>query len=266
MLTRLFKDIREMLVEQVEFRELLYQMTMRDLRLRYKQSVMGFGWAVFMPLLNTAIFSVIFMRGMKIDVGMPYPLFAFSGFLFWNLFASALKFAVGSLAGNANLVTKVYFPREVFPISAVIVSMVDTLVGAVVLVGLLIYYQTPVTLALLFVPVVFAVQTIFTLAVAMLLAMGNLFYRDVKYLFEVVLSVWMFATSVAYPVSMIGGRLGALMQWNPMTPIIDSYRDVLIYGRAPGLPFAIVGLASVLFLGFAWLVFHRSEFEFAENV
>src|SRR5215475_15681572 len=104
-------DVREMLAEQVQYRGLLYEMTKRDLLLRYKQTVMGFGWAVFTPLLNTALFSVIFTRVAKIDVGMPYPLFAFSGLLAWNFFAAALRFSVSSLTSNGSLVTKVYFPR-----------------------------------------------------------------------------------------------------------------------------------------------------------
>src|SRR6476659_4228144 len=104
-----------MFSEQLEFRELLFQMTRRDLLLRYKQTIMGFGWAVFMPLVNTALFSVIFMRVAPIDVGAPYPVFAYTGLLAWNFFASSLRFSLTSLTSNPNLVTKVYFPREIFP-------------------------------------------------------------------------------------------------------------------------------------------------------
>src|SRR5438477_3874861 len=108
---RMYAEVCEMLSEQVQYRELLLQMTRRDLLLRYKQTVMGFGWAIFMPLLNTVIFSIVFMRVAPIDVGVPYPLFAYSGLLAWNFFASALRFSVASLTANTNLVTKVYFPR-----------------------------------------------------------------------------------------------------------------------------------------------------------
>src|SRR5438046_9870942 len=119
---RLIADCREMLVEQVQYRDLLYEMTRRDLLIRYKQTIMGFGWAMFMPLVNTAVFSVIFMRVAPLDTGMPYPLFAYCGLLTWNFSAAAFRFAVTSLTGNSNLVTKVYFPRDIFPISSVIVS------------------------------------------------------------------------------------------------------------------------------------------------
>jgi lipopolysaccharide transport system permease protein len=266
MLRQLRADIREMIAEQVEYRELLYQMTMRDIRLRYKQTVMGFGWAIFMPLLNTAIFSVIFMRVAPIETGVPYPIFAYCGLLTWNFTASSLKFAVNSLTSNANLVTKVYFPREIFPLSTVAVSLVDLVVGSIVLVGLMIWYRIVPSPLLVLVPVVLAVQVVFTLAVALLIAMGNLFYRDIKYLFEVVVTVWMFATAVIYPVELVGGTLGTIMRLNPMTPIIEAYRDVILFGRLPDRSFAASALVSILLLGVAWVAFHRAEFEFAENV
>jgi lipopolysaccharide transport system permease protein len=263
----LLRSIREMLTEQVEYRELLVQMTVRDLLLRYKQTVMGFGWAVFMPLINTAVFSVIFMRVTKIDTPVPYPLFAYSGFLVWNFFASSLRFSVLSLTSNATLVSKVYFPREIFPFSAVLVCAVDLVVGSVVLFGMMVYYRVPITAAILFLPVVIAVNVAFACAVALLLAMSNLFYRDVKYLFEVVITVWMFATSVIYPVPSIGGRLGTLLAVNPMTQIVEAYRAVLLYGRLPDM--AAFGLTAVFSAGVllaSWCLFHQAEFTFAENI
>jgi ABC-type polysaccharide/polyol phosphate export permease len=263
----LLAQIKEMIGEQVEYRELLYQMTLRDLLLRYKQTAMGFGWAVFMPLVNTAVFSVIFTRVTTIETPVPYPLFAFCGFLFWNFFASSLRFSVLSLTGNSNLVTKVYFPREIFPFSAVLVCLVDLAVGTTVLIGLMLYYGVAVTSALFFLPVILAVLLAFTLGLALLLAMSNLFYRDIKYLFEVAITVWMFTTSVVYPVESVGGRLGQLLAMNPMTQLIEACRAVLLYGHLPPAgPFAATALLSVLVLFTGWQVFHRAEFTFAENI
>jgi ABC-type polysaccharide/polyol phosphate export permease len=229
---------------------------------------MGFGWALFMPLVNTAVFSVIFTRVAKIDTGgMPYPLFAFCGFLTWNFFASSLRFATNSLTSNTVLVTKVFFPREIFPFSAVIVSLVDFAVGLPVLAALMLYYRTPITSAILFLPIVVLVHVLFTCAVSLVLSMANLFYRDVKYLFEVVITVWMCATSVLYPVELVGGKLGVLLALNPMTPIIDAYRSVLLRGEAPSMPgFSAAATCAVVTLAAAWIAFHRSEFTFAENV
>jgi ABC-type polysaccharide/polyol phosphate export permease len=234
--------------------------------LRYKQTVMGFGWAVFMPVINTILFSVVFMRVAPIDVGVPYPVFAYSGLLAWNFFASSLRFSVTSLTANTNLVTKVYFPKEIFPISAVIVSAVDFAVGAIVLVGLMAYYRVPVTWTVVLLPFVLVVEFMFAAGVALILAMANLFYRDVKYLFEVVITIGMFATSVLYPVTRFGGTIGALLQFNPMTPIIDAYRAVLLRGDLPSGSFLLSAVVSTVILLVAWLLFHRAEFQFAENV
>jgi lipopolysaccharide transport system permease protein len=264
--SKLVTDTSEMVAEQVQFRELLFQMVRRDLLIRYKQSVMGFGWAIFMPLVNTILFSAVFMRVAPIEVGMPYPLFAFSGLLVWNLFSMALKFSTTSLTSNPNLVTKVYFPREIFPFSAVIVASVDSAVGAVVLAAVMFYYGVAPTSTALFLPVVILVHLCLTAGVALLLAMGNLFYRDVKYLSEVAITAWMFGTTVLYPLSSVGGWLGAVLKLNPMTPIVDAYRAVLLQGQLPGQAFAITAAVSVALLFVGWLSFHRSEFEFAENI
>lgn len=255
-----------MITEQIEYRELLRQMTVRDLLLRYKQTIMGFGWAVFMPLLNTAIFSVIFMQVTQLKTPVPYPVFAFCGLWVWNLFASALRFSVVSLTSNANLVSKVYFPREIFPFSSVIVCLVDFAVGSVVLAALMLWYQVPVGLSLVWLPVVIAVQVVFTAAIALLLSMANLFYRDVKYLFEVVIAVWMFATSVVFPVDAVPGAIGTLLRLNPMTPIIDAYRAVILLNSAPPPAFGLAAVMAFVCFAGAWLWFHRLEFRFAESI
>lgn len=267
MIVQILTDIKEMAAEQLEFRELLYQMTLRDLLLRYKQTLMGFGWAIFMPLINTVVFSVIFTRVAPLETGMPYPLFAYAGLLAWNFSASSFRFAVISLTSNTNLVTKVYFPREIFPFSAVLVSLVDFAVGSIVLIGLMVYYGVVPTAAMAALPLVMIVHIMLTLSISLVLAMANLFYRDVKYLFELVLTVWMFLTSVLYPTTLVGGMLGRLLQLNPMTPIIEGYRDVLLRGRMPPAePFIATAIASAVFLVASWVIFHRAEFEFAENI
>lgn len=256
-----------MVAEQAEYRELLYQLTVRDLKLRYKQTVMGFGWAVFMPLLNTALFSVIFTRVAPLETPTPYPVWAYCGLAAWNFFASGIKFATNSLASNMHLVTKVYFPREVLPISAVVVAAVDFLVSGSVLAALMIWYGVVPGWALLFVPVLMLVQAVFTVAVALFLSMANVFYRDVKYVVEALVMVWMFATSVVYPIHLVGGRLGAILSINPLTPLIDAYRAAILENRLPDpAGFAYVAVVSVALLLVSWLAFHRAEFKFAENV
>jgi lipopolysaccharide transport system permease protein len=253
--------------EQLDYRELLLQMVRRDLLLRYKQTVMGFGWALFMPLINTVIFSIVFTRVAPIDTGMPYPIYAYCGLLAWNFMASSLRFAVSSLTSNSNLVTKIYFPREIFPFAAVLVGLVDTAIGSSVLLAMMAWYGIWGGWSMLLLPVVVLVHVMFTAGLALLLAMANLFFRDVKYLFDVFISVAMFATSVVYPIERVGGWTGRILALNPLNAIIDAYRAVLLTGTlpAPGPLAAAAAFSVVLLLG-AWIVFHRGELTFAENI
>lgn len=260
-------DLKEMLREFVVYRELLYQMTRRDLLLRYKQTIMGVAWAVLMPLTNTAVFSVLFMRVAPLETGMPYPLFAYIGLSSWNLFAASTRFAVNSLTSNPNLVSKVYFPREVFPFSAVIVSLIDFAVSAVVIALLMAYYRIVPGPTALLIPLVLIPHVLLTAACSLLLAVGNLFFRDVKYLFEVFISIAMFATSAVYPSDRVGGMLGQIISNNPLTVIINAYRDLLIFGQLPPFaPLAMMTIFSIAFFAWAWFTFHRAEFKFAENL
>jgi len=255
-----------MIAEQLEYRELLLQMTRRDLLLRYKQAVMGFGWAVFMPLINTAVFSVVFTKVTTINTPVPYPVFAFCGLWVWNFFASALRFSVVSLTSNAILVSKVYFPREVFPISQILVCLADFAVGSVVLIALMAWYHIVPGAALLWLPAIVAIHLAFTTAIALILSMANLFYRDVKYLFEIIITVWMFATSVLYPLNQLGRAYALVSRLNPMTSIVDSYRSVLLLNQPPTPALATTTIVTAVLLAGAWLTFHRSESAFAENV
>ena len=265
--SRLLTELSEMVREQAEYVELLRAIVRRDLRLRYQNAILGFGWAVFVPLLQMAIFSVVFTRVAPLDTGVPYPVYAYVGLVPWHMFASALRFAGSSLTANPNLVTKVYFPREVLPFSSVLVALFDFVVASAVLVVLLWFYRIEVGAALLFLPVVVIVQLAFTAGLALVVAMANLFYADVKYVFELLLTLWMFATSVLYPIERIGGTLGSVLLLNPMTPIIDAYRAVLLRNSLPEPgPFLVVAIVSLLTLVVGWVLFHRAEFRFAEEI
>jgi ABC-2 type transport system permease protein/lipopolysaccharide transport system permease protein len=259
--------VRELFAELIDYRELLVELTKSDIVVRYKQAVMGVAWAFFMPLAHTLVFTVIVRRVARVETGLPYPLFAYCGLLAWHFSASSWRFAATSLTSNISLITKVYLPREVFPFSAVLVALVDFAVGAVPLIGLMVYYRITPTATLAFLPVILLVHVMFTAAIALVLAMANLYYRDVKYLFEIAVTLWMFASSVVYPVEQIGGPLGAVLRANPMTPVIDAYRDVLLRGQLPeAVPFASAAAVAVIALGLAWNAFHAAEFSFAENV
>jgi lipopolysaccharide transport system permease protein len=267
MFRRLGRDVREMFTELRDFRDLLVLMTQRTYILQYRRAVMGMAWAVFMPVLNTVVFTMIFKRVAKIDTGsIPYPLFAYCGLLPWNIFAVSLKKSVMDLVANKALLTKVYFPREIFPFSTMLVSMIDFAVGLSIVAGMMLYYHIPPSTTALFVPVLMAVQLMFTAGVAMLLAPANLYYRDVKYILDVLVAVGMFVTPVIYPTRHVGGVLGTMLQLNPLAPIIDGYRAVLLRGELPHpVAFPAAAAFSLCLFAIGWLVFHRAEYAFAEN-
>jgi ABC-type polysaccharide/polyol phosphate export permease len=263
----LAQDFQDAWSEQFQYHGLLFQLAMRDLLLRYKQTAIGIAWAIFVPLLNTLIFSLLFMRVAPIKTSVPYPLFAYAGLVAWNLTAAALRSATTSLTSNPTLVSKVYFPREVFPFAALLVALVDTLVAAGILVVMMVLYHTSPGPSVLLVPVVLVIQIMFTAALSLLLAMANLFYRDVKYLFDALLTIWMLASSVVYPIGIVGGRLGQIMAWNPMAVIVDAYRSLALEATLPPIvPLAVTGIGSLLLLVIAWVTFHRAEFVFAERI
>lgn len=259
------------------YRHLLVSLTVRELRIRYKQSVLGVAWAVFVPLSMMCIFTFVFTRAVTLpeatDLGMPYPLYAFVGLLPWTYFASGLNGCVNSLVAHRNLVTKVYFPREVLPMSCIGAAFVDFVVAAFFLILLLFYFHgfTDWDFALrpsvLFLPVVVLTQTVLTVGLGMLLAMANLFYRDVRQVFSVAIQLWMFGTSVVYPVPHSDSWIGRLASANPMTPIVQSYRDCLIHGQLPDASsFLYAAAVAVIALVVGWACFHRAGFLFAERI
>jgi ABC-type polysaccharide/polyol phosphate export permease len=263
--------------ELLRYRQLLVSLTWRDLRVRYKQSMLGIGWAVLLPLSMMLIFTFVFTRAIDaalvMHVDMPYALYAYLGLVPWTFFSVSLSGSVNSLVANRNLLTKVYFPREVFPLSCVASSFVDFCIAMVVLVGLTAYFHftgewtfTPHR-TLLFLPVVVAVQITLTVGLGMLLAMMNLFYRDVRQVFGVAIHLGMFVSAVVVPVPRDGSLLAHIISFNPLVWIINAYRDCVIHGRFPdaaGFGYATIVALVLLFVG--WISFHRASFRFAECV
>lgn len=259
--------MREAIGEVWRSRELLLELAYRDLRIRYKQTLLGAAWAVFTPLLMMLIFTQIFSRVARVDTGdVPYPIFVYCGLLPWQFFSGSIKGAIESLTKNARLVTKIYMPREVFPLAQVLSSAVDFLVASFVLAAMMAWYGFPPRSTIVLLPVVLFVQVLFTVGLALLVSMGNLFYRDVKYIVEVVVLLWMFVTPVVYPLPTDGEWLW-LLALNPMAPVIDAYRAVLLEGQAPAAgPFSYAACcsAAVFLVGVWW--FHDAEYLFAERI
>jgi len=266
-----------MIADVIQARAVLWNLALREIRVRYKQSYMGIAWALFLPLAMMLTFTFVFTRIIDItdqlDTAMPYAIFAYIGLLPWTFFTQSIGQATNSLVANRNLVTKIYFPREVLPMAAIVSCLFDFLVASFVLIGLIAGYHllTPWTFAFhasaLWVLPVFVVQLAFITGLSLWLSLANLFYRDVKYLVAVGLQLGMFLTNVIYPLPTDNLALQALINANPMTPIIDAYRRCLIQGQPPeALPFLVATLISVGLLVSGWRFFDRTEPKFAESI
>jgi len=254
--------------ELVARRELLWTLTLREIRVRYKQAALGVAWAILQPLSLMVVFTVFFSFFLRIPSdGVPYPLFVYVALLPWSFFATALSSAIPSLTNSAGLVTKVYFPREILPLASIMAAAVDFAVAAVVFLGLLFHYRVGVTLNVLFVPAIFALQVAFTLGVALFLSALNVRYRDVRHALPLVIQIWMFVTPVIYPVSVVPERYRLLYLLNPMAGIIDSYRKAVIHGVPPD--WSALGLGafvSAALVVFSWRYFRRAERTFADII
>lgn len=267
----------EMVWEVARHRGLLGMLAWRDIRVRYKQSVLGFAWAFIMPLVQTLVLFAIFTYGpVQINdvsqLKVPYFLFVLSGVVAWGLTAGSINGGIDSLTRNSRLVTKIYFPREVFPLASIVSSLVDFGIASLLLLPFYIYFAIrgqvhPSAMLLLAIPVLL-IQVTFLAGVALILSMANLFFRDVKYIMTVVLQLWFFATNVFYPIEFKGHPgLAWIGRANPMIPIFSAYRDILA-GRAieDVLGLSIAAGLAVVVLVFGWRMFHRAEFKFAEFV
>jgi len=261
-------DVPSHLIEWWRRRDLLWHMTVRHLRGQYKQSVLGFAWAFVNPLLQMLILSFVFSKILRVpSEGEPYPLFLFVGLVPWIFFSGALGSATDSVVGASSLVTKVYFPREILPTAAVLTKLVDLGFGMLILAGLMVYYGDPPGLTALWFPVIFAIQLIFTLGLALPLAAMNLFFHDVRFLVGVALNLWFYLTPVLYPVDIIPEQYRWIFDINPMAIFIHAYRRVILHGDAPDIDRMAVGLViSVLVFVLGYYAFKKMEPGFADSI
>lgn len=249
------------------FRDLLYLLVWRDIKVRYKQTFVGIGWAILQPLIAMVIVTAVFGRGARLpSEGIPYPLFAYGGLLAWTFFANAVFSSSNSIVGNAPLITKIYFPRLLVPLGAVVARFVDFTVAFLLLVCLMAWYGAPFTPSLLVLPFLVIVTTLFALACGLWLSALNVRYRDVNVALPHVLQFLMFATPVFYSSTMLPGRLGWLARLNPMAVLIDGFRSAF-FGR----PFHWLALTTCAAIGLLLLVvsvssFHQMEQQFADVV
>lgn len=249
------------------YRELVGFLTWRDIQLRYRQTALGVGWALLQPLATMVVFTVFFGRFGKIpSEGVPYPIFALSGLLPWQLFAYALSESSNSLLGNQNLLTKIYFPRLVIPLSSVLSGLVDFCVALVLLVAMMAYYHIVPGTMVVVLPLLVIVAIISALAVGLWLSALNVQYRDVRYTIPFLTQLWFFSTPIAYPSSLVPEKWRLLLGLNPMAGVVEGFRWALLgVGRLPPMTAVSAAVACVL-LYTGMVYFSRMERTFADIV
>jgi lipopolysaccharide transport system permease protein len=258
-------DVREL----VGHGELLYLVTQREVRVRYKQTALGALWAIVQPFSLMIAFTVFvsFFAGVR-SGEIPYPLFSYAGLLPWTFFSTAVSFAVPSLIANAQIISKTYFPREIFPLASVLAALVDFAVAAVVLLGMLVFYHVAPTWNLLYAVPMLAILVIFTTGVCLLLSALTVLYRDVRFTVPLLIQILMFITPILYPASTVPEQVRApYMMLNPLAVVIDGFRRAVVEGQSPDLLY--LASATLISLGVLWLsytYFKHLEGAFADII
>lgn len=249
-------------------RELLWNMTVRHLRGQYKQSILGYAWALMMPLSQMIIMTFVFSTIIRIETpGAPFALFLFVGLLPWNFFSSALSSGTDSVVGASSLVTKVYFPREILPAAAILTKVFDLLFASLILVALMLYYGHAPTETVVWVPLLFLIQFLFTLGLTLPLAALNLYFHDVRYLVGVALTLWFYITPIIYPIDIVPARYQFLFDINPNSLFINAYRRVILFDESPGMDKFLLGLViAVCTCLIGYYLFKKMEPGFADRI
>src|SRR5437660_7121109 len=254
--------------ELLTYRELLYFLIWRDVKVRYKQTALGAAWAIIQPLFTMLIFTLFFGRLAGISSeGIPYPIFAYAGLLPWTFFSNAISNGSSSLIGDSRLITKVYFPRMVIPIAAVGAGLVDFVIAFIILVGLMAYYGIGLSLNILMLPVLVLLLTLLATGVAMWMSALNLKYRDVRYALPFLIQLWMFASPIIYPASLVPERWKWALALNPLTGIIEGFRASLLgYRNFDWKTLTISAVITLIILIYSAYTFRRMEKGFADIV
>lgn len=251
-----------------KYRELLYFLVWRDVKVRYKQTVMGALWAIIQPFLTMIVFSLFFGRLAKMPSdGIPYPIFAYSALVPWTFFANALSQASNSLVTNADMIKKIYFPRLIMPTASVLAGVVDFVLAFIVLVGMILYYQYPLNINVVLLPFFLMIAFITSLGVGLWLSAMNVQFRDVRYTIPFIIQVWLFATPIAYPSSLLPEFWQPFYGINPMVGVVEGFRWALLGTDVALKPMIIVSfVGAMLLLISGAYYFRRMEKSFADVV
>lgn len=251
------------------YRELIFFMTWRDLKVRYKQTLLGASWAVLKPFLNMVVFTIFFGGLAKVpSEGVPYPIFSFAALLPWELFSNALSISSRSLVQNRHMITKIYFPRVILPLSSTLSGVVDFLIAFVILLAMMAFYRIQPTLNMLTLPLFLLLAIVAALGVGLWLSALNVLYRDIGYITPFLTQFWLFITPIVYPTSMIPEQWRVLYSLNPMTGVVEGFRWAILGTQqgAPGLTLYISIAVSVVLLVSGMYYFKRMERHFSDLV
>jgi len=250
-----------------KYKDLLVELVKREVKSRYKQSVLGYAWVLLVPLINLVVLSLVFSYFVRIPTGdIPYPIFLFTALIPWMFTSNSIIFATSSLVSNSNLITKIYLPREIFPVASVVSKIIDFLLSILILFIFMFVYKIPLGVSLLYLPIVLVIHLLFVLGISFIFSAINVFYRDIENTMGVVTTLWMYLTPILYPQDIVPDKYLIFLKINPMTSIIESYRDVFLYNRFPRIDYFIYSLVfsvSVFVLGF---VFFRSRSKYFADV
>jgi lipopolysaccharide transport system permease protein len=258
----------EWIKEFWQYRELFYFFVWRDIKIRYKQTVLGALWAIIQPFFTMIVFTIFFGKFAKMpSEGVPYPVFSYSALVPWTFFSGAVAYSGNSLVGNSNLLTKVYFPRFAIPASAALSGILDFFIASIILFGIMIYYQIPLSWNLLYWPFLVIPMILLALGLGMIFSSLNVKYRDIKYTIPFMIQIWLFVTPIIYPISILPEKYRGLAYLNPITGVIEAFRATVIpdkYVDFGMLSYSI--LVSLLAFILGLIYFRKTEKEFADIV
>lgn len=250
-----------------KYRELLVELVKREIKARYKQSILGYAWVVLVPLMNLVVLSIVFSFFIRLDTGgIPYPIFLFVALVPWAFTASSISSATSSLSANSSLITKVYLPKEIFPVASVVAKMVDLLLTALVLFIFLLIFGVSLKSTFLFIPAIFIIQLLLVLGISFILSAINVFFRDIENVLSVLMMMWMYLTPVIYPPELIPERFTWLFNLNPMMPIINAYRNTILHGVSPAWPSFIYATAFSTIIFAIGYIFFKGKAKFFADV
>lgn len=263
----IFNVLNNLLLPFISYKYLLYQLTSREIKARYKQSIIGYAWIIFNPLVQLLVYSFVFSVIFRFPTnGIPYSIFLFVGLLPWIYLQTSLASSSMVLVDNSNLLKKVFFPREILPYSTISAKSIDLALSLLLLAGFMIFYKIPIYPTTVFIIPLFFIQIILMSGLALLLSSANLFYRDIQYVTNLMLMMWMYLTPVVYPLSLIPQGLVWIYKLNPMVGIIEGYRSAIFNKPFDTGTILLSFFSSVLIFLFGFWFFKKSEKVFADIV